>query len=131
MQVVQSVIKVLREKDILTQPEVPKVVPQLPQFKFKQYEDSIFASYARAVSKKNPILVKRKNPEISCEDDDTSKRNMDASKKHEKFNVKFKFNDTFDVNERSFEVVLRNLLVCFQAKDCAERQLNNGKPAKK
>ena len=58
-------------------------------------------------------------------------RNMGASKKHEKLNVKFKFNDTFDVDERRFEMVLRNLLVGFQANNCGEAQLKNGKPVKK
>ena len=85
----------------------------------------------RSVSKRTPILVKRKNSEVNQDDNAASKRNMGASKKHENFHVKFKFNDNFDVNERRFEVVLRNLLVSFQAKDSADAQLGDGKPAKK
>ena len=114
MQVAQTVVHALQESDILAKRQESSDTFPSTTFKFKQYEDNIFASYARRLTKKQAILIKR-SAEITSVDSAAVK-----SKKHEKINVKFKFNDTCDLNERTFEAVLRNLLVCFQAKDCAE-----------
>lgn len=120
IKIAHTVVDALHKSDIIAHRPVPSDPMQAHVFNFKQYGDSVFAAYARSASKRSSLLIKRKTPEATSVEEAASAKNKAArkaaAKKHEKLNVAFKIDDAFDVNERGFEVVLRNLLVSFQAK---------------
>ena len=79
-------------------------------------------------------MIKRKNSEATSVEEASAKNKAArkaASKKHEKFNVAFKFDGAFDTNERGFEVVLRDPLVSFQAKESSDAATGKPEASKK
>lgn len=134
IKIAQTVVDALHKSDIIAQRQVPSDPMPAHVFDFKQYGDSVFAAYARSASKRSSLLIKRKNAEATSVEEGSAKNKAArkaASKKHEKFNVAFKMDDAFDMNERGFEVVLRNLLVSFQVKESSDTSAGKPEASKK
>ena len=134
IKIAQTVVDALHKSDVIAQRPVPSDPVQAQIFNFKQYGDSVFAAYARRASKQSSLLIKRTNAEGTSVEEASAKNKAArkaASKKHEKFNVAFKCDDAFDPNERGFEVVLRDLLVSFQAKESSDASAGKLEASKK
>ena len=89
-------------------------------FDFKSYQDSILALYARNMRKRGIDVCKPQSRPAATGEPDAAPPIV--SNKDQKIDIKFGFKNTCNEDDRTFDTVLRNLLVCFQAQQSAEDQ---------
>ena len=117
IKIVQIVAQTLRERgrDDLFSGSAESAVEQLSDphfFDFKPYHDSIPARYASNMRKRGVDVCKPQSRPATTGEPGTTPI---VSKKDQKIDIKFGFKDTCNEDDRTFDTVLRNLLVCFQA----------------